>query len=81
MAELRADLDQAGAAQPDSFDIGGLYNYQMFPIWPTGNFQPIKRSAFKHWNSYYPLFTKGRTVASDRSRTFGQGDAPLRKVG
>jgi len=69
---------QKSITAPDSFDIGGLYNYQMFPIWPTGNFQPIKRSVFKHWNSYYPLFTKGRTVPGDASRTYGQGDAPFR---
>jgi putative spermidine/putrescine transport system substrate-binding protein len=69
---------QKSITAPDSFDIGGLYNYQMFPIWPTGNFQPIKRSVFKHWNGYYPLFTKGRVVPSDTSRTYGQGDAPFR---
>jgi putative spermidine/putrescine transport system substrate-binding protein len=71
---------QKSITAPDSFDIGGLYNYQMFPIWPTGQFQPIKRTAFKHWNSYYPLFTKGRTVPSDSSRTYGQGDAPFRAL-
>src|SRR5207253_4496792 len=49
---------QKSITAPDSFDIGGLYNYQMFPIWPTGQFQPIKRTVFTHWNSYYPLFTK-----------------------
>ena len=69
---------QKSITAPDSFDIGGLYNYQMFPIWPTGNFQPIERSVFRHWNDYYPLFTKGRVVPSDTSRTFGQGDAPFR---
>src|SRR6266404_8537228 len=69
---------QKSITAPDSFDIGGRYHYQMFPIWPTGNFQPIQRSVFKHWNSYYPLFTKGRTVPSDTSRTYGQGDAPFR---
>lgn len=69
---------QKSITAPDSFDIGGLYNYQMFPIWPTGQFQPIKTSVFKHWNSYYPLFTKGRVVPSDTARTFGQGDAPFR---
>src|SRR5438067_6064451 len=26
---------QKSITAPDSFDIGGLYNYQMFPIWPT----------------------------------------------
>jgi putative spermidine/putrescine transport system substrate-binding protein len=69
---------QKSITAPDSFDIGGLYNYQMFPIWPTNQFQPIKTSVFKHWNSYYPLFTKGRVVPSDKSRTYGQGDAPFR---
>ena len=69
---------QKSITAPDSFDIGGLYNYQMFPIWPTGNFQPVDRTKFTAWNDYYPLFTKGRTVSSDTSRTFGQGDAPFR---
>jgi putative spermidine/putrescine transport system substrate-binding protein len=69
---------QKAITAPDSFDIGGLYNYQMFPIWPTGNLQPLKRASLKHWNSYYPLFTKGRVVPSDTSRTFGDGDNPMR---
>src|SRR3954465_15728898 len=40
---------QKSITAPENFYIGGIYNYQMFPIWPTGNFQPIKRSVFKHW--------------------------------
>jgi len=69
---------QKSITAPQSFDIGGLYNYQMFPIWPTGNFQPVQRSRLTHWNSYYPLFTKGRVVPGDKSRTTGQGDAVYR---
>ena len=50
----------------------------MFPIWPTGNFQPVDRTQITAWKDYYPLFSKGRVVPSDTSRTFGQGDAAFR---
>ena len=69
---------QKSITAPKSFDIGGLYNYQMFPIWPTGNFQPVDRTQITAWKDYYPLFSKGRVVPSDTSRTFGQGDAAFR---
>jgi putative spermidine/putrescine transport system substrate-binding protein len=69
---------QKGITAPDSFDIGGLYNYQMFPIWPTGNLQPLERSKFTHWNEYYPLFTKGKVNPADPKATSGQGNAPFR---
>ena len=69
---------QKSITAPTSFDIGGLYNYQMFPIWPTGNFQPVDRTQITAWKDYYPLFSKGRVVPSDTSRTFGQGDAAFR---
>jgi putative spermidine/putrescine transport system substrate-binding protein len=69
---------QKSVTAPDSFDVGGLYNYQMFPIWPTGNFQAVDRHKLKAWNDYYPVFTKGRVNPQDKSATFGQGDAPFR---
>jgi putative spermidine/putrescine transport system substrate-binding protein len=69
---------QKAITAPTSFDIGGLYNYQMFPIWPTGNLQPVDRSKITAWKDYYPLFSKGRVVPGDTSRTFGQGDAAFR---
>src|SRR5205085_3916178 len=69
---------QKSITAPDSFDIGGLYNYQMFPIWPTGNFQPVDRTKLTAWNDFYPIFTKGRVNPSDTSATPGQGDAPFR---
>src|SRR5262249_13086677 len=51
---------QKSITAPSSFDIGGLYNYQMFPIWPTGNFQTVDRTKVTAWNDLYPVFTKGR---------------------
>jgi putative spermidine/putrescine transport system substrate-binding protein len=69
---------QKAITAPNSFDIGGLYNYQMFPIWPTGNLQPVDRTKITAWKDYYPLFSKGRVVPGDKSRTFGQGDAAFR---
>src|SRR5215510_13113821 len=69
---------QKSITAPDSFDIGGLYNYQMFPIWPTGNFQPVDRTKIKAWNELYPVFTKGKVNPSDKSATPGQGNAPFR---
>ena len=69
---------QKSITAPESFDVGGLYNYQMFPIWPTGNFQPVDRTKLTAWNDYYPLFTSGRVVVQETRRTFGQGDAPFR---
>jgi putative spermidine/putrescine transport system substrate-binding protein len=69
---------QKSITDPDSFDIGGLYNYQMFPIWPTGNLQPLERSRMRAWNDYYPLFTRGKVVPRDKKATYGQGNAPFR---
>jgi putative spermidine/putrescine transport system substrate-binding protein len=69
---------QKSITAPDSFDIGGLYNYQMFPTWPTGNFQPVDRTKIKAWNQFYKVFTAGKVNPSDKSATSGQGDAPFR---
>jgi putative spermidine/putrescine transport system substrate-binding protein len=69
---------QKSITAPDSFDVGGLYNYQMFPIWPTGNFQPVDRTKLTSWGDHYKVFTTGRVNPSDRSATPGQGDAPFR---
>src|SRR5581483_10399826 len=69
---------QKSITSPDSIDVGGLYNYQMFPIWPTGNFQPVDRNRIKAWNDFYPVFTKGKVNPADKSATPGQGDAPFR---
>jgi putative spermidine/putrescine transport system substrate-binding protein len=69
---------QKSITAPESFDIGGLYNYQMFPIWPTGNLQPVDRTKFTAWNDFYPLFTKGKVNPSDKGATYGQGNAPFR---
>jgi putative spermidine/putrescine transport system substrate-binding protein len=71
---------QKSITAPDSFDIGGLYNYQMFPIWPTGNFQPVDRLKIKAWNDFYPIFTKGKVLVNSKSCTPGQGDAPFRTL-
>src|SRR6185437_13212907 len=57
---------QKSITAPDSFDIGGLYNYQMFPIWPTGNFQPVDRTKITSWNDHYKVFTTGRVNPSDK---------------
>jgi len=69
---------QKSITAPDSFDIGGLYHYQMLPIWPTGNFQPVDRTKLTAWNDNYPVFTTGRVNPKDTSATTGQGDAPFR---
>src|SRR5437870_819150 len=71
---------QKSITAPDSFDIGGLYNYQMFPIWPTGNFQPVDRLKIKAWNEFYPVFTKGKVLVNSKACTPGQGDAPFRTL-
>src|SRR5437867_5859459 len=63
---------QKSITAPDSFDIGGLYNYQMFPIWPTGNFQPVDRLKIKAWNQFYPIFTKGKVLVNNPKCTPGQ---------
>ena len=38
---------QKSITDPKSFDVGGLYNYQFFQIWPTGNFQPVDTRKLK----------------------------------
>jgi putative spermidine/putrescine transport system substrate-binding protein len=69
---------QKSITAPNSFDLGGLYNYQMFPIWPTGTFQPVDRNKITQWNGFYPVFTKGRVLPNSATCTTGQGDAPFR---
>ncbi len=69
---------QKSITAPNSFDIGGLYDYQMFPIWPTGNFQPVDRLKLKSWKHNYPIFSKGRVNPNDKTATYGQGDAVFR---
>jgi putative spermidine/putrescine transport system substrate-binding protein len=50
----------------------------MFPIWPTGNFQPVDRTKITAWNDFYPVFTQGKVQPNSASCTSGQGDAPFR---
>src|SRR6266571_6300604 len=69
---------QKAITAPGSFDVGGLYNFQQFPIWPTGNMQPVDRLKIKAWNDFYPIFTKGKVLVNSKSCTPGQGDAPFR---
>jgi putative spermidine/putrescine transport system substrate-binding protein len=69
---------QKSITAPESFDLGGLYNYQFFQIWPTGNFQAVDRRKIKAWNDFYPIFTKGKVLVNNPKCTPGQGDAPFR---
>jgi putative spermidine/putrescine transport system substrate-binding protein len=69
---------QKSITAPTSFDLGGLYNYQFFQIWPTGNFQPVDRTKIEAWNGFYPLFTKGKVQPGRQDCTPGQGNAPYR---
>lgn len=66
---------QKSITDPESFDIGGLYNYQFFQIWPTGNFMPVDTRKLTAWNRMYPLFTKG---INQKGGATGQGNAPYR---
>lgn len=69
---------QKAITAPESFDVGGLYNYQFFQIWPTGNFTPVDTTRLKAWKAMYPLFTRGRVNPNNKASTFGQGNAPFR---
>jgi putative spermidine/putrescine transport system substrate-binding protein len=69
---------QKSITAPNSFDVGGLYNYQFFQIWPTGNFQPVEVAKITAWKDFYPLFTRGKVNPNDKSATYGQGNAPFR---
>lgn len=69
---------QKSITAPGSFDLGGLYNYQFFQIWPTGNFQPVDRNRIKAWKDFYPVFTKGKVQLNNPKCTSGAGDAPYR---
>ena len=71
---------QKSITAPKSFDIGGLYNYQFQPIWPTGNFQPVDRLKIRAWKDFYPIFTKGKVLLTNKGCTQGQGDAPYRML-
>jgi len=69
---------QKSITDSDSFDVGGLYNYQFFQIWPTGNFVPVDTTKLEAWNQLYPIFTKGRVNPASKVSTTGQGNAPYR---
>jgi putative spermidine/putrescine transport system substrate-binding protein len=69
---------QKAITDPDSFDIGGLYNYQFFQIWPTGNMVPVDTRRISAWNQFYPLFAKGRVNPANKAATIGQGNAPFK---
>jgi putative spermidine/putrescine transport system substrate-binding protein len=69
---------QKSITAPKSFDIGGLYNYQFFQIWPTGNFQGVDHTKVNQWNNFYPIFTKGKVLPNRKDCTPGQGNAPYR---
>jgi len=69
---------QKSITDADSFDVGGLYNYQFFQIWPTGNYVPVDTRKIKAWRQLYPLFTKGRMNPANKKATTGQGNAPYR---
>ena len=71
---------QKAITDPESFDVGGLYNYQFFQIWPTGNARPVDTRRLKDWKSFYPVFTKGKVLPASRVCTTGQGNAPYRAM-
>jgi putative spermidine/putrescine transport system substrate-binding protein len=71
---------QKAITDPDSFDVGGLYNYQFFQIWPTGNMVPVDTRRIRAWNQFYPVFTKGRVNPANKQATTGQGNAPYRTL-
>lgn len=69
---------QRAITAPRSFDIGGLYNYQFFQVWPTGNMQPVDTRRLRAWRQMSPLFTRGKVNPGSRACTYGQGNAPFR---
>jgi putative spermidine/putrescine transport system substrate-binding protein len=71
---------QKSITDPKSFDVGGLYNYQYFQIWPTGNFQPVDTQRLKHWKDNYLVFTQGRVLPKNKNATYGDGNAPFRVI-
>ena len=73
-------LAQKSITDPKSFDVGGLYNYQFFPIWPTGNFTPVDRTKIKAWSRFYPIFTQGKVLLNRADCTYGDGNAPFRTL-
>ena len=71
---------QKSISDPTSFDIGGLYSYQMFQIWPTGNMAPVDSQKIKAWKDFYPLFSRGKLNPASKACTYGQGNAPFRAL-
>lgn len=69
---------QKAITDASSFDVGGLYNYQFFQIWPTGNMAPVDTTKLRAWRDMYPIFTKGKVLPNNKNATYGQGNAPFR---
>ncbi len=71
---------QKAITQPGAFDVFSGYAYQYDQIWPSGNLVPVEIAKLKYWPQTTKLITQGKVDPSSTECTYGDGDAPFRKM-
>jgi len=66
--------------QPESFDVASSYYAFVDELWPSGNLRPVDTSRITRWDEITPLFKLGKVDPGDPSCTYGDGDAPFRRL-
>jgi putative spermidine/putrescine transport system substrate-binding protein len=66
--------------EPAAFDILSGYSELVSLQWPSGNLQPVEIAKISKWDEISPLFKLGKLRPGDAGCTYGQGDAPFRRL-
>jgi putative spermidine/putrescine transport system substrate-binding protein len=73
-------LVQRAITTPASFDVLAHYYFTYDLIWRYGSLQPIDTRRIAHWPQVSNLFKYGKLRPGDPHCTYGQGDAPFRRL-
>jgi putative spermidine/putrescine transport system substrate-binding protein len=65
---------------PGSFDVFSGYHHMYDQIWPSGNLVPVDTSLITGWGQVNNLFKLGKVDPASTTCTYGDGDAPFRKI-
>ena len=72
-------LAQRVETQPDSFDVVDIFSH-FDSLWSTGNLQPLEIARIDRWGEVSPLVKYGKIGSAAERCTYGEGDAPFRKL-
>jgi putative spermidine/putrescine transport system substrate-binding protein len=73
-------MEQKAITQPDSFDVFSGYHYQQDRVFPPGSLQPIEIAKITNWSQVTNVFRQGKVDPASATCTYGDGDAPFRKL-